>query len=205
MKAMKKAPKDWSDVTLNQLIEIEAIRNDKSIDKELYPDLTRGLLILSTFTKIPYSEYEKLPIAQLKSEIAKISFLGKLPTEKKINKFYCKGYVWNVTFDLKTLSAQQFINHYELTKDTDKIFENAHKLMAIYCEPTRIIYKPKLTDEEKAELLRHCPVDVIYPLVLFFCNLYPLLLEGIEDYLKLANTMLSETMERAIKENQQAA
>lgn len=202
---MKTAPKDWGDVTLNQLVEIEAIRNDKSIDKELYPNLTRSLLILSTFTGIPYAEYEKMPVAKLKNEIKKIAFLNKLPSEKKINKFWCKGYIWNVTFDLKNLSAQQFINHYELTKDTEKIFENAHKLMAIYCEPTRIIYKPKLTDEEKSEILRHCPVDVIYPLVLFFCNLYPLLLEGIEDYLKQANTMLKETIEKAINQNQQAA
>ncbi len=70
-----KTPKNWNDVSLKQLIEIEAIRNDKSIDKEIYPDITRSLLILSLFTGIPYSEYEQIPLNKLQEEISKIKFL----------------------------------------------------------------------------------------------------------------------------------
>lgn len=200
-----KTPKNWKDVSLKQLIEIEAIRNDKSIDKEPYPDLTRSLLILSLFTGVPYDEYEAKPLDQLKQEVSRLSFLSKLPEAKLIRKFYHRGYFWRVNFDLKKLTAQQFINHYELTKDTEKIFENANKLMAIYCVPQRFFMKSKMTDERKQQLMQDCPISVIYPLVLFFCNLYPLLLEATEDYLKQASNQLKETMEKVENLNQQAA
>ena len=199
-----KTPKNWNDVSLKQLIEIEAIRNDKSIDKEIYPDITRSLLILSLFTGIPYSEYEQIPLNKLQEEISKIKFLSELPKTEVVRKFYHKGYYWKVNFDLKELTAQQFINHYELTKDSEKIFENANKLMAIYCVPQRFFIKSKMTDERKQELMKDCPVSVIYPLVVFFCNLFPILFEGIKDYLNQADEFLTETMTKVEKLNQQA-
>ncbi len=105
---------------------------------------------------------------------------------------------------MKELTAQQFINHYELTKDSEKIFENANKLMAIYCVPQRFFIKSKMTDERKQELMKDCPVSVIYPLVVFFCNLYPILFEGIKDYLNQADEFLQKTMSKVEKLNQQA-
>jgi len=40
--------------------------------------------------------------------------------------------------------------------------------------------------------------------VLFFCSLYPLLLEATKDYLSKANEQLKETMEKATNQDQQA-
>ena len=45
----RKLPTSWNDVTLRHLIEIENIRNDKSIDGEPYAEITRSLLMLSLF------------------------------------------------------------------------------------------------------------------------------------------------------------
>jgi hypothetical protein len=201
---MSKLPKSWNDVSLKQLIEIEAIRNDKSIDNELYPDLTRSLLILSLFTGVPFEHYENKPINDLHKELNKLKFLTELPKAEFIKSFYHKGYKWKVEFDLKQLSAQQFINHYELTKDSTKVFENAHKLMAIYCSPKRLWIKTKMTDERKQELMMNCPISVVYPLTLFFCNLYPILFEGIKDYLNHASQFLNQTWEKVENLNQQA-
>ena len=201
---MKRLPKDWHQVNLKQLIEIEAIRNDKSLDSEPYPDITKALLILSVFTGIPYDEYEQMPLDNLKKDIAKLSFMTQLPDAELIKFFFHKGYMWRVNFDLQKLTAQQFISHYEITKDTEKILENANKLLAMYCVPSRFFVKSKMKDEQKGELLKDCSVGVIYPLVLFFCSLYPLLLEATKDYLSKANEQLKETMEKATNQDQQA-
>ena len=198
----RKTPKKWSQVTLKDLIEIEAIKNDKSIDKELYPELTRYLLILSLFTGIPYSVYEQMPINKLKQETKKLNFLNELPKAGQVKYFFCRNYVWKVNYDVKKMTAGQFISHYELTKDHNKIFENANKLLALYCQPQWFGIKKKMTDEEKAERLLHAPVDAVYPLVLFFCRLYPSLLEAIKDYLTQAKEMLDQKLEKEI--NQQA-
>ena len=201
---MSKLPKSWNDVSLKQLIEIEAIRNDKSLDSEPYPDITRALLILSVFTGKPFEQYEQMPLDSLKNDISKLSFMTNLPDAGLVKFFYHKGYVWRVNFDLQKLTAQQFINHYEISKDHFKILENANKLLAMYCVPSRFFVKSKMDDNKKSELLKDCSVGVIYPLVLFFCNLYPNLLEATKDYLNKANNQLKETMEKVENLNQQA-
>tara|TARA_R110000868_G_scaffold214141_5_gene464266 strand:+ start:1161 stop:1772 length:612 start_codon:yes stop_codon:yes gene_type:complete len=189
-----KLPKSWDDVTLKHLIDIENIRNDKSIDAEPYADLTRNLLMLSLFTGIPYGFYEEMPMNELKEDIKAIEFLKVLPSDKPRKKFKCGGYSWKVNFDTNELSATDFIEHYELTKDSTKVIENSNRIMALYCQPYKYGFKKKLDNKEKAEILKDIPITVIYPLVVFFCNLYPLLLEGIKDYLSSADKILTNKL-----------
>ena len=49
---MGRLPKDYTEVTISQLIELKAIDDDKSIDTEPAPELTRALLRLSVFNEI---------------------------------------------------------------------------------------------------------------------------------------------------------
>jgi hypothetical protein len=199
-----KLPKSWDDVTLRHLIEIERIKNDKSIDKEPYSDITRSLLILSLFTGIPYGFYEEMPMNELKEDIKSIDFLKTMPSDQPRKKFKCGGYSWKVNFDINELSATDFIEHYELTKDSTKVIENSNKIMALYCQPYKYGFKKKLDNKEKAEILKDTPLTVIYPLVVFFCNLYPLLLEAIEDYLKSADKILTKKFEEISQDQAEA-
>lgn len=199
-----KIPKSWNDVTLKHLIELENIRNDKSIDAEPYAEITRNLLILSLFTGISFEKYETMPMSELKSDIEKIAFLNVLPDSEIKKKFKCGGYTWKVLFDVNEMSAQELVDHYELTKDGSKVIENANKLMALYCKPYKFGFKKNIDYKLKAEILQDAPISVLYPLVVFFCNLYPLLLEGIEDFLKVANQELKMKFEE-INQSQAAA
>jgi len=195
-----KLPKSWDDVTLRHLIEIENIRNDKSIDKEPYADLTRNLLMLSLFTGIPFGFYEEMPLSELKEDIKSIEFLKELPFENPRKKFKCGGYSWKVNFDINELTANDFVEHYELTKDSTKVISNANKIMALYCQPYKFGFKKKLENKDKAEILKETPIAVIYPLVVFFCNLYPTLLEAIRDYLSSADKILMNKLEEINQE-----
>lgn len=195
-----KLPKSWDDVTLRHLIEIENIRNDKSIDGEPYSDIVRSLLMLSVFTGISYEEYESMPISYLKKDINKIEFLKKLPETKPVTKFKCGGYKWKVKFDLNELTAQEFVTHYELTKDTTKIIENSDKILSLYCKPYKFGFAKKLESNKISELLKDAPIKVVYPLVVFFCNLLPILLKGIEDYLKNADEILTNKLKEINQE-----
>lgn len=197
-----KLPKSWDDVTLRQLVEIENIRNDKSIDGEPYADIVRSLLTLSLFTGISYEDYESMPITSLKEDIKSVEFLKELPSEQPRKSFKCGGYKWKVIFDINLLTAQEFVEHYELTKDPTKVIENANKLMALYCRPYKWGFKVEMASDKKAEILKDTPITVIYPLVVFFCSLYPLLLEATEDYLKAADKILTNKLKEI---NQEAA
>jgi hypothetical protein len=195
-----KLPKSWDDVTLRHLIEIENIRNDKSIDKEPYADLTRNLLMLSLFTGIPFGFYEEMPLNELKEDIKSIEFLRELPSDKPRKKFKCGGYSWRVNFDINELTANDFVEHYELTKDSTKVISNSNKILALYCHPYKFGFKKKLENKDKAEILKESPITVIYPLVVFFCNLYPTLLEAIKDYLSSADKILMKKLEEINQE-----
>lgn len=183
-KYMGRLPKDYTEVTISQLIELKAIDDDKSIDTEPAPELTRALLRLSVFNGVPYEELEQMPISDLKSDLKKMDFLNTLPSDKPIEWFKCGGYWWKVNFDITKLTAGNYIDMDMWVKDPEMILSNSHKILSVFCQPFKWLRKyNKLTDEEKYEKLKHCPVSVAYPLSVFFCNLFNSLIESIPDSL----------------------
>ena len=182
---MGKLPKDYTEVTINQLIELKEIDEDKSIDNETAPELTRALLRLSVFNGVPYEELEQMPISELKSDIKKLEFLNTLPSDKVVEWFKCGGYWWKVNFDITKLTAGNYIDMDMWVKEPDKILSNSHKILSLFCQPFKWLRKyNKMTDEDKYEKLKHCPVSVAYPLSVFFCKLFNNLIESIPDSLQ---------------------
>lgn len=201
MSKKKKLPKDYSEVTIKQLIELKAIDEDKTIDTEPAPHLTRALLRLSVFNDVPYEELESMPISELKDDIKKLGFLDTLPSDKKVEWFKCGGYWWKVNYDITKLSAGSYIDLDMYVKDPDKVLENTHKIMALFCTPFRWLRKTTLKDEVKWDKLRDVPVSVAYPLTVFFCNLFKNLIESLPDYLQKE----SENLMKEAKELQESA
>jgi hypothetical protein len=195
--AMKfKLPKSWNDVTVPQLIQLEEIRTDKSIDEQISPSLVRSYLILSLFTGMPYDYFESMKISEAKKLIEKIAFINSYPPDNIVNYFWCGGYRWKVNINLNNLTGGNLIDHYELTRDQDKILINCNKILAMYCEPLSLMFfKKEMSYEKKCEILLKAPVQVVYPLTVFFCRLYPQLLEVTKDYLIKAEKEMKELIE----------
>lgn len=184
MKRKKRLPRDYSEVTIKQLIELKAIDEDKTIDAEPAPHLTRALLRLSVFNDVPYEELESMPISELKDDIKKLGFLDTLPSDKKIEWFKCGGYWWKVNYDITKLSAGSYIDLDMYVKDPEKVLENTHKIMSLFCTPFKWLRKTKLPDEVMWDKLKDVPVSVAYPLTVFFCNLFSNLIKSLPDFLQ---------------------
>ena len=200
MSKKKRLPRDYSEVTIKQLIELKAIDEDKTIDAEPAPHLTRALLRLSVFNDVPYEELESMPISELKDDIKKLGFLDTLPSDKKIEWFKCGGYWWKVNYDITKLSAGSYIDLDMYVKDPDKVLENTHKIMALFCTPFRWLRKTKLPDEVMWDKLKDVPVSVAYPLTVFFCNLFQTFIESLPDFLQSQ----SEKLMKEAKELQES-
>lgn len=191
---MGKLPRSWADVTIPQLMELEAIEKDTSIDKELFPAITRGIYRLGVFTKIPAEKYEEMSQKAILDEIRKIDFLKEYPKEKAVQHFYCGGYFWKVNHKVQDIKAKELIDHYELTKEPHLIMAHCHKIMALYCTPYKYFRKVKMDNIEKSNILINAPVQVIYPLTVFFCKVYPHLLNATKDYLTKITTEMEKEL-----------
>ena len=201
---MGKLPKDYSEVTISQLIEIKAIDEDKSIDNEPAPELTRAILKLSVFNGVPYEKLESMPLAEIKEDIKKLAFLDTLPSDKKVEWFKCGGYWWKVNYDITKLSAGNYIDMDMWVKKPDEILNNSHKILSIFCQPFKWLRKyKKITDEQKFEILKNVPVSVAYPLAVFFCNLFSNLIESMPDYLQQQSQQLMKEAQELVLSNSQ--
>ena len=196
-----KLPKSWADVTVPQLIELEAINNDESLKSEPYPDITKALLTLSLFSGESYEFLEGQPISYWKPQLKKLAFLDSMPSERAVQKFRSGGYTWRVNFDLKKLSAGEYIDLYELTKDKTIILQNSGKILSLFCTPCNLFgQKVNIDKLKKQELLYNAPVNVVYPLTVFFCNLLKAYTEIIEGYLISLNQKANQEMKELKKQ-----
>lgn len=179
-----KLPKSWKDVSVQQLIELEAIKSDTALNNELAPDIVRGLLILSLFTGETYEKLESdLTLKQIKEYINSMAFLNTMP-EGKIRKwFYCNGYIWKVNLDVSEITAGKYIDMYELTKDPSVTVQNSGKILSLFCQPYTLgLRRVKMKDMEKADSLIKLPLSTLYPMALFFCSLFNELTNAIQSY-----------------------
>lgn len=193
-----KLPKGWEDITVPQLIELERIQ--KADVGDFMPSLVKTYQILSLLTGYPYEHFEAMKISEAKELAEKIAFLNDYPEDQAVQYFWCGGYRWKMNFNINNLTGGQLIDHYELTKDQDRILANCNKLMALYCEPKKwFFFKKDMSYEDKQAILLDAPVKVVYPLTLFFCRLYPHLLNAIKDYLQKQEQLMKKELERMIR------
>lgn len=199
-----KLPKSWNDLTVPQLIELENIRADKSIDEDFAPSVTRAYLIVALFTGQSYEKLEStLSVNEVRELISQMSFLDTLPSEKAVQKFRVNGTTYKVNFDITKLNGGEFIDMYELTKNPDRIMSNCAEILSIFCTPINIFRKKIDLSKEviKADMLK-APVSVVYPLTVFFWNLLKECSENLKDYLSSINESQVNEMKK-IKEEVQ--
>jgi len=196
-----KLPKSWAEVTVPQLIELEAINNDESLKSEPYPDITKALLTLSLFSGESYEFLEDQPISYWKPQLKKLAFLDSMPSERAVQRFRSGGYNWRVNFDLTKLSGGEYIDFYELTKDRTIILQNSGKILSLFCTPCNLFgQKVNIDKLKKQELLYNAPVNVVYPLTVFFCNLLRACTKITEDYLISLNERANQEMKELKKQ-----
>ncbi len=175
-----KIPQSWSDLNINQFIELRAALEMRDVEA-----LDRNVLIVSALLNksVEWVE-EHLRLQDLTEIIAQCKFTAQLPSEKPIKYFWLNGTLWKCDLHVNKILPAQYIDLSLITKSEDEIIDNLHKIMAIFCRP---IWQGKY-NSDKAN--KHAEVfykkmnsEVAYSLAVFFCNLYTELYNATQTYL----------------------
>jgi len=169
-------PKSWDEVTLEQLEEINEIKKEFE-DNQIRISINSLAILMKRPISVVSSTYT---LGQIYALEAQVKFMDELPPNKLVKSFKANGKKYQVNYDVSGVTASQFIlmNHLMNKKS---IRQNA-EICAIF-----ITEKGKPFDMEKhrdiaEDLYKHCPVSVIYPLSVFFCNLITLWSEVTKVY-----------------------
>lgn len=169
-------PKSWSEVTINQYLNIYKI----ILAKDLEP-IDRQAMVLSELLCKPLQAVYDMPIEDFKHAVAKTSFIydnnisEKIPTIIEIDGI---EYFFDPIRPIK--KAGEFIDISHLTKDKDDTIYNLHKVMAVLCKPKKV-----QDYNERCEIFLHkMTMDKCYPLSVFFLNVSIKSAPIIEAYLE---------------------
>lgn len=105
------------------------------------------------------------------------------------------GYYVNTL--VSEIKGADFIDLTELTKSEESIMENIHNIVAIFCK-TR--WLRKRTREQIANDILKQPIESVYPLAVFFCNLLMVFLERMKVSLQKEELKQLKEQQKALKE-----
>ena len=194
---------NWDDVTIRQFIELSKLTNDDSVEYNI-----SVIALMSGKTK---DEIESLPIEELTPLIKKVQFINHLPikhllpTHLKVN-----GKRYLVNLNVSELTGSGYIDLKTLTKDENKIVDNLHLILTCFVKPAKKTWygkwKPIKVDANEQmqiadDFLNHFSVGIAYPLAVFFCELYPNLILGIQQYLLKKSQRELKQLESSLKQH----
>jgi hypothetical protein len=170
-------PKQWSDVTteMYQLIHPIVISDEYETDLDKIIDIALAISEVSV---------NQLPVTELK----RLSFLLTAETipNKLPKAFTFKGKIYKTELRIEKIKGGQYIDLTTYTKDSDKIIDNLHYLIAIMTSNVNWFgFKKKYNADEmikRAELFKKLPITITYPLCVFFCQVLINSTISIQDY-----------------------
>lgn len=166
----------WKETTIEQYQQILAIA------KTDLPDFNKEIELVSYLFNISKNEIMNYPLEKFKYLAKKIDFLENVYEGEMQTVFSLDGVEYQVHWQMETKTAGQFIDLSELTKDSELINDNLHKILAVICLPKGSKYDGNIL--ERAEVFRKkLTMDVVFPIAGFFLTVLNNSLPDIQDYL----------------------
>jgi len=187
-------PKDWSEITLSQFQQITTIQNVANAT-----DIMQDLEILSILSDTQVDTIANISIKDLKKLNQAISLMSELPSSGIIDKIVFDKKTYYFNHKLNDLMLSQYIDLCTYTKNNNDIIHNAHRIMTIFVSQKGQEYT-MANIEKNAELFKEMPMSVVYPMVVFFCNLYNNFVSAIRDYLELQTSKEMIEIEKMLTE-----
>lgn len=184
-----KLPNDWSEITIKDFVFINSIIKDQT-----YVAFDKEIDLLCYFSKLTIEEVESLPIERFKEYVKKIQFLFTFPSEKIQDSFIVNGKIYRYDLKKPIQTAGQYIDLMSFTKKPDEIVDNIHNILAVLCIEEGENYHGEKHKEVAESFYNHLTMDVVYPLCLFFCNVWKNLIPVIGDYLERETKMMNKMM-----------
>jgi len=186
-------PKGWHEVTVNQFRRIDEIQKSERENKEIE--------IFMVLCDLDDMAIDNIALTELNDIAEKTAWAKTLPEQTKIPQWVkVDGKLFHVEHRINKIKAGQYIDLKTYMKQP--VNENLHKILTCFILPCDKKGNPLKysadTIEELSEFFdTKMTVDIAYPLALFFCNLYPRLIEATQDY---TEGKLSRQMKSLLKE-----
>jgi len=181
---------NYNQLTIKQFLQCKTIA-------ELEPDpITRKVKMLSSITGHPVDEIESLPITVLVRKLKEFSEIESLQPNSKVKmKFKVGGQRFECVWKLQELSASQYIELCEWTKDKEQIVYNIHKILASVCVKRTWFGRSKYNGDKHKEVAdlfyNQMKIAQAYPIMLFFCRFFQELANNMLTYLEDQKDQLS--------------
>ncbi len=169
---------EWKELTIKQAQYIYQV-NKSIVDDQT--SFEARLKIFSYLTNTPEEIINGWEVEDYKKELGKISFLNHQLTEEcPVKSFTTNGAKYKVLYDIRKIGYGRYM---QLTKRSDDIVFNLHKIMAAIVMPSSI-FKRKKSYERICEEMLQAPFIVCYHTAVYFSKLYNNSLKAIHPYLK---------------------
>jgi len=197
MKLEITVPESLSEITLEQYQKFDKINTSDNNQTNFLLHKT-----VEIFCNLQLKDIAKIKVSSVKEIIQDIDSLF---TEKPdlIPTFTMDGVEYGFIPNLDDMSLGEFVDLDETLTEWDQM----HKAMAVLYRPTTYNKKGKYlieeyTGQERAELMKQMPLDVVMGSMVFFYNLNKELLETILSYLNREapnqmNTAVLQTLEKS--------
>ena len=172
-------PTAWESITVDQFQRIDAVHKVKDA-----ADIMLEAEIISVLANVPVEEVMKISLTDLKVINQSLAFMETLPSTELQEKIKHRGEVYWFNNDLTKLLISQYIDVSVYTKSQGDIVANLHILLSIFLRPKGDEYSYD-TMIARAEVFKHLPVSVAYPMVVFFCNVFNNFVSATKDYLEI--------------------
>jgi len=171
--------KNWNEVTIRQFNELQKINEDDQVENHL-----AIIAILSGKTK---EEVEQLSLDEIRRIVPATKFIYHVPVLEKLpTRIEVNGWDYEIDYKITSLLAAGYIDIKTYTKNPDLIWDNMHKIIALF---THRVVKTWFTWKRTGEkcpaddILNHFPVSMAYPMALFFCQLFDNSIKHIQEYM----------------------
>lgn len=175
-----KIPKSWSDISINQFLNIQSALEMRDVSK-----LDRNILLCAAILKTD-SEWveDNMTLEQVYKVIQQTTFAHDLPKARVRKYFWCGGKLFKVELHAKNILPSQFIDISTMTKNSQETLDNTAKIMATICRPVFSKYDSSKVDEYSKLFGEKLRFDIAYSTALFFWELYNEFLNATLTYLK---------------------
>jgi hypothetical protein len=198
----------WKGLTIKDYFAyLEALENPNTSDFE------KQLDILAILCQIKRADLMDLPANQIVPLFDKMEFMKVPPKEEVRNYYDINGRKFKLCMNVGEITAGQFIDLNNYTKDPEFIMDNLHMICAILMAPVipyrgksfqskiRVEkYNPATLNERAEFLFEHMPIGEAVGISSFFTFLFSLFIEITKRYLEQMKTtqlnLASKTLSR---------
>ena len=177
----------YSQMTIETYIELVGIIGVNN------PGFDTNLAIYKLLSGKSHEEVMAMDLQEYKKKVEEFNWIAEYPNGKVPKSFICEGVEYEVTWDLRKITAAQFIDFSVFTKDKSLINQNLHKIMAVLCVERGQKYNGEAHAKRAEKFHKSLTMDIVAPCAAFFLKLY-------QDSLPLIQSSLDSEIKKNLKD-----